>query len=65
MEDEWIKKGTGFRPDDSPYEVMRLTCTSCDNSWMDDEDITCECEEDHNDGEEFIKQTQEWHNDDE
>jgi hypothetical protein len=45
MENNWIKTGTGFRPDDCPYQVYRITCPSCSMSWMDDDDELCVCDE--------------------
>lgn len=51
--DNWVKTGTGFRPDDSPYQVNKIHCTECDKVWMDDDDELCICEEEegHGDGE--------------
>jgi hypothetical protein len=49
MENNWIKKGTGFRPDDCPYQVNIISCTECSMSWMDDEDYLCTCDSDEED----------------
>jgi hypothetical protein len=45
MDESWIKIGTGYRPDDSPYEVNRIHCTKCEHTWDDDDDEMCVCEE--------------------
>ncbi len=47
-ESNWIEIGTGYRPDDCPYEVKQIHCTECDHTWDDDGDEMCVCEEEEN-----------------
>jgi hypothetical protein len=51
-ESNWVKIGTGYRPDDSPYQVNKIHCTECDHTWDDDGDEMCVCEEEEDKPEE-------------